>query len=81
MARQAKKPDHRIAGFKEEEGLAKSSVGKGEADEVEIDPLLDRTITRKFDRHIVPWLFGLWLFAFIDRRYPLGLRCCCRDLY
>lgn len=32
-----------------------------------IDPALDRAITRKFDTHILPWLFGLWLFAFIDR--------------
>jgi MFS family permease len=28
---------------------------------------LDQRITRKFDKHIVPWLFGLWLLAFIDR--------------
>lgn len=34
---------------------------------IEIDPALDRRITRKFDTHIVPWLFGLWLLAFIDR--------------
>ena len=33
----------------------------------ELDPYLDRRITRKFDLHIVPWLFGLWLLAFIDR--------------
>ena len=34
---------------------------------IDIDPALDRAITRKFDLHIVPWLFGLWLLAFIDR--------------
>ena len=34
---------------------------------IDIDPALDRRITRKFDKHIVPWLFGLWLLAFIDR--------------
>ena len=34
---------------------------------LDIDPALDRRITRKFDTTIVPWLFGLWLFAFIDR--------------
>ena len=33
----------------------------------EIDPALDRAINRKFDLHIVPWLFALWLLAFIDR--------------
>ena len=32
-----------------------------------IDPILDRRITRRFDSHVVPWLFGLWLLAFIDR--------------
>lgn len=34
---------------------------------LEIDPALDRALTRKFDAHLVPWLFGLWLLAFIDR--------------
>ena len=34
---------------------------------VDVDPTLDRAITRKFDTHLVPWLFGLWLLAFIDR--------------
>lgn len=32
-----------------------------------IDPTLDRRLNRKFDLHVVPWLFGLWLLAFIDR--------------
>ncbi|KAL6713123.1 hypothetical protein ACLMJK_009244 [Lecanora helva] len=36
-------------------------------EQVDIDPILDRRITRKFDTHIVPWLFGIWLLAFIDR--------------
>jgi len=36
-------------------------------DTVDIDPELDRRISRKFDMHIVPFLFGLWLWAFIDR--------------
>lgn len=26
----------------------------------DIDPESDRRITRKFDLHIVPWLFGIW---------------------
>lgn len=34
---------------------------------IEINPALDRRITRKFDMHLIPWLFGLWLLAFIDR--------------
>lgn len=36
-------------------------------DTTDIDAALDKRITRKFDRHVVPWLFGLWLLAFIDR--------------
>ena len=34
---------------------------------IPISPALDRAISRKFDKRIVPWLFGLWLLAFIDR--------------
>jgi hypothetical protein len=35
--------------------------------DVTIDPALDKRLTRKFDKHVMPWLFGLFLFAFIDR--------------
>ena len=38
-----------------------------DSDVFEVDPALDRAITRKFDLHVVPWLFGLWLLAFLDR--------------
>ncbi|KXH34930.1 hypothetical protein CSIM01_01966 [Colletotrichum simmondsii] len=33
----------------------------------EIDPTLSKRLDRKIDVHIIPWLFGIWLFAFIDR--------------
>lgn len=39
-----------------------------------IDPALDKRITRKFDYHVVPWLFGLWLLAFIDRRFETSTK-------
>jgi hypothetical protein len=26
----------------------------------EIDPVIDKRVTRKFDLHIRPWLFGIW---------------------
>ena len=42
-------------------------TAKPEANNYEISDELDRHITRKFDTHVVPWLFGLWLLAFIDR--------------
>jgi hypothetical protein len=38
-------------------------VGTTEA-QYEIHPVIDKRVTRKFDLHI---LFGIWLFAFIDR--------------
>jgi len=42
-------------------------ISDDDAELTDIDPALDRRLTRKFDVHIVPWLFGLWLLAFIDR--------------
>ncbi|KAJ0384011.1 hypothetical protein COL922a_009272 [Colletotrichum nupharicola] len=33
----------------------------------DIDPVLSKKLDRKVDYHIIPWLFGIWLFAFIDR--------------
>lgn len=36
-------------------------------DGIQVDPALSQRITRRFDLHIVPWLFGIWLLAFIDR--------------
>lgn len=31
------------------------------------DPKIEDRILRKYDYHILPWLFGIWLCAFIDR--------------
>jgi hypothetical protein len=31
------------------------------------NPELDARVNRKFDFRILPWLFGIWLFSFIDR--------------
>lgn len=33
----------------------------------EVDPKIEGRILRKCDYHILPWLFGIWLCAFIDR--------------
>jgi hypothetical protein len=46
-----------------------SSVDKADALEAQnaIDPAIDARVTRKCDLHIIPWLFGIWLLAFIDR--------------
>ncbi|KAI6351417.1 hypothetical protein MCOR25_009953 [Pyricularia grisea] len=33
----------------------------------ELDPVIDKRLDRKFDLHILPFLFGIWLFSFIDR--------------
>lgn len=52
----------------EEKGLTHlKETDSSEVESTPVDPALDRTITRKFDLHIIPWLFGLWLLAFIDR--------------
>lgn len=32
-----------------------------------VDPGLESRLNSKFDWHILPWVFGLWLLAFIDR--------------
>jgi hypothetical protein len=31
------------------------------------DPALEKKIVRHLDRRILPWIFILWLLAFIDR--------------
>lgn len=31
------------------------------------DPVLEKRIVRHLDRRILPWIFALWLLAFIDR--------------
>lgn len=32
-----------------------------------IDSKIERRIVRKCDIHLLPWLFGIWLFCFLDR--------------
>jgi hypothetical protein len=36
-------------------------------DPADIPADLEQRITRKLDKRLMPWLFGLWLLAFIDR--------------
>lgn len=33
----------------------------------EIDPVLSKRLDRKFDVHIIPWLFGIWYDFRLDR--------------
>lgn len=37
------------------------------SDHEPIDPAMQKQLNKKFDKHIVPFLFGMWLLAFIDR--------------
>lgn len=74
MASDAKTPnfisDHVLPNLKPGrpgETSEKTSPPDSSPPRLEIDPALDRALTRKFDTHLVPWLFGLWLLAFIDR--------------
>ena len=53
------------ANFKEKDIKHLEETDSNELEDVAIDPALDRAITRKFDLHLIPWLFGLWLLAFI----------------
>lgn len=55
---------------------AKGNLGEAEHGEkiddssnelVQLDPRLNGRIAWRFDTHIIPWLFGIWLLAFIDR--------------
>ncbi|KAJ0123990.1 major facilitator superfamily transporter [Diaporthe amygdali] len=34
---------------------------------IDIDQAIHRKLNRKFDLHVIPFLFGIWLLAFIDR--------------
>ncbi|TLD32803.1 hypothetical protein PspLS_00254 [Pyricularia sp. CBS 133598] len=43
--------------------VEKDTVGE----HLELDPVIDKRLDRKFDLHILPFLFGIWLFSFIDR--------------
>ena len=55
---------------KSDEGYLDTNGGKDapvHSPELTDDPESDRRITRKFDLHILPWIFVLWLLAFIDR--------------
>jgi hypothetical protein len=62
-------PTSESADRKFDVGLDDTSVEKLNTVETqhETDPVIDRRVTRKFDLHILPWLFGIWLLAFIDR--------------
>ena len=31
-----------------------------DTEQANLNPLLDRRLNRKFDLHILPWLFGIW---------------------
>ncbi|TLS21292.1 uncharacterized protein PpBr36_10305 [Pyricularia pennisetigena] len=46
-------------------GVAVEKVATDEHSE--LDPVIDKRLDRKFDLHILPFLFGIWLFSFIDR--------------
>lgn len=45
--------------------VEKASIAVPE--EIQIDPIISATVTRRFDKRVVPWLFCLWLLAFVDR--------------
>jgi hypothetical protein len=55
--------------FRKQYNMADSPERKHENDDrhleqvetqYDIDPIIDKRVTRKFDVHIIPWLFGIW---------------------
>jgi MFS family permease len=62
----AQRDDAAVMATKEKDGMVTGTPAHN-VEVQDIDPALDRQITRKLDRHLLPWLFGIWLFAFIDR--------------
>ncbi|KAL9050802.1 MAG: hypothetical protein Q9162_006423 [Coniocarpon cinnabarinum] len=49
------------------EHLEKTGTLSSVDDVSELDRTARKRLDRRFDKHILPWLFGLWLLAFIDR--------------
>ncbi|KAJ9630035.1 hypothetical protein H2204_008839 [Knufia peltigerae] len=35
--------------------------------EGDVDASISNRVRHKFDRNIIPWLWGLWMFSFLDR--------------
>lgn len=50
-----------------DEQLEKKGPSPADASYLQEDPVLEARIIRKLDLHILPWIFILWLLAFIDR--------------
>ena len=49
------------ANGKLENGYGEARIEKLSPEEpYDTDPALDKRVTRKFDLHIIPWLFGIW---------------------
>ena len=49
-----------------EDVAIEKKAGRGVGGYVE-NPEMEKRITLKCDLHILPWIFVLWLLAFIDR--------------
>jgi hypothetical protein len=49
-----------------EDVAIEKKAGRGVESYVE-NPEMEKRITLKCDMHILPWIFVLWLLAFIDR--------------
>ncbi|KAH8885500.1 MFS general substrate transporter [Thozetella sp. PMI_491] len=54
--------------FEEKQGISHvEALRREQTLQLDIDPKTDKRINRKIDIHIIPFLFGIWLFSFIDR--------------
>lgn len=54
--------DHKLSLTAEDDvaHIEKATVSPLSSNEIIEDPALEARLNRKFDTHILPWLFGIW---------------------
>ena len=57
-----------MADIKEkDQGLVENLAMNGNQHDEELDPLVEKRLVRKLDRHIIPIIMLLYLLSFLDR--------------
>ena len=59
--------------------IAEKKAGRRGIDDYVANSEMERRITLKCDLHILPWIFILWLLAFIDRSNIGKLQSACES--
>lgn len=55
-----KDPNHSSPPSLRKDGLEQEEVENEPSTITEVDPTIEKRITRKYDLHVIPWLFGIW---------------------